>query len=164
VLARRILVWGRFVTGQELSSFGDFRIGEWIVQPRLNRMTRGDAAVTLELRVMQVLVCLARRAGDLVTRQELIDTVWATEFIGENILTRAVAELRKALGDDARNPSFIETIHRRGYRLLVEPGSVSDDESSISRTLSHYLLLEHIGGGGMGVVYRAEDTINAINE
>jgi DNA-binding winged helix-turn-helix (wHTH) protein len=141
----------------DLSSFGDFWLGNWVVQPRLNRITRGDSTVSIELKVMQVLVCLAQHAGDLVTRQGLIDTVWATEFIGENILTRAIAELRKALGDDARNPSYIETIHRRGYRLLVTPGVVSEKEASINRTLSHYLLLEQLGGGGMGVVYRAEE-------
>ena len=141
----------------ELSSFGDFRLGEWLVQPRLNRITRGDSTVSIELKMMQVLVCLAQHAGDLVTRQGLIDTVWATEFISENILTRAIAELRRVLGDDARNSSYIETIHRRGYRLLAKPGPVSEEESSISRTPSHYLLLEHLGGGGMGVVYRAED-------
>ena len=146
------------MTDPELSSFGDFSLGDWIVQPRLNRITRGDSTVSIELKMMQVLLCLAKHSGDLVTRQELIDTVWATEFIGENVLTRAIAEIRKALGDDARRPSYIETIHRRGYRLLIKPGPVSEEESSISRTLSHCSLLEHLGGGGMGVVYRAEDT------
>jgi len=53
---------------------------------------------------MDVLVCLAEHAGELVTRRQLIDTVWATEFITDNTLTHAVAELRNALGDDARNP------------------------------------------------------------
>ena len=146
------------MTDRELSSDCDFRVGDWLVQPRLNRISRSDSTVTLEPKMMQVLVCLAEQAGDLVVRRELMDAVWATEFISENILTRAIAELRKALGDDARNPSYIETIHRRGYRLLVTPRVVSDEESSISRTLFHYLLLAHLGGGGMGVVYRAEDT------
>ncbi len=68
---------------------------------------------------MDVLVCLAERAGEVVTRFEIIDRVWATEFIADNTLTHAINEIRTALGDDARNPSFIETIHRRGYRLMV---------------------------------------------
>jgi serine/threonine protein kinase/tetratricopeptide (TPR) repeat protein len=145
------------VTELASSSFGDFRLGEWLIQPRLNRISRGDSTITLELKFMQVLVCLAHHAGDLVKRRDLIDEVWATEFIGENALTRAIAVIRKALGDDARHPSYIETIHRRGYRLLMTPGTVSDEESSATRTVSHFLLLEQIGAGGMGVVYRAHD-------
>jgi DNA-binding winged helix-turn-helix (wHTH) protein len=68
---------------------------------------------------MSVLLCLARYSGNLVTRQDLIDTVWASQFISDNTLTHAIAELRSALGDDAKSPFYIETIHRRGYRLLV---------------------------------------------
>ncbi len=93
------------------------------MEPRLNRLSRDGESFQIELKMMDVLVCLAEHSGELVERQELIDTVWATEFISENILTRAVAELRRTLGDDAKEPRYIETIHRRGYRLIapVEP-------------------------------------------
>jgi len=100
---------------------GPFRLGEWLVEPRLNRLTRDGKSVQIELKMMEVLLCLAKHAGELVERQQLIDQVWATEFISENILTRAIAELRRALGDDAKYSTFIETIHGRGYRLLQEP-------------------------------------------
>ena len=103
----------------EQSSFGDFRLGDWLVEPSLNRISRGDSTIPLELKVMQVLVCLAENAGDLVSRQQLTDTVWATEFISDNTVTHAITELRNALGDDAKSPTFIETIHRRGYRLVA---------------------------------------------
>jgi len=98
----------------EQSSFGDFRLGDWLVQPSLNRISRGDSKITLELKVMLVLVCLAEHPGDLVSRQQLTDTVWATEFISDNTVTHAVTELRNALGYDAKSP-----IHRRGYRLVA---------------------------------------------
>ncbi|HSN55333.1 MAG TPA: winged helix-turn-helix domain-containing protein, partial [Candidatus Sulfomarinibacteraceae bacterium] len=96
-----------------------FRLGVWLVEPRLNRLTRGEESIQIELKMMDVLVCLAERAGELVTRREITDTVWATEFITEKTLTRAVAELRRTLGDDAKQPRYIETIHRRGYRLIA---------------------------------------------
>ena len=102
------------------SSVGDFRLGGWLVQPSLNRISHGDGTITLEIKAMQVLVCLAEHAPDLVTRQELVDTVWATEFISDNTVTHAITELRNALGDDAKDPTYIETIHRRGYRLVAE--------------------------------------------
>jgi len=113
-----------------------FRIGEWLVEPSLNRISNGDTTTQLELKVMDVFVCLAERAGEVLTRQEIVDRVWATEFISDNTLTHAITEIRNALGDDARNPSFIETIHRRGYRLItsVEPaGSDEAGESKVAR-------------------------------
>jgi DNA-binding winged helix-turn-helix (wHTH) protein/WD40 repeat protein len=112
---------------------GTFRLGDWLVEPRLNRLTRDDESIQIELKMMDVLVCLAEHAGELVERQHLIDTVWATEFISENILTRAIAELRNVLGDDAKNPSFIETIHRRGYRLIAPVEVVLSDEPAAAK-------------------------------
>jgi hypothetical protein len=77
--------------------------------------------------MMQVLVYLAERPGAMVSRRELFDVVWATEFVSDNALTHAVAEIRKSLGDNARTPTYIETVQRRGYRLIapvrgLEPG------------------------------------------
>ena len=105
-----------------------FRLGGWTVEPLLNRVSKADATIQLELKVMDVLVCLVERAGEVVSRREITDTVWATEYITDNTLSRAVTELRNALGDDAKNPSFIETIHRRGYRLIapVEPADPAE--------------------------------------
>jgi DNA-binding winged helix-turn-helix (wHTH) protein len=104
-----------------------FRLGDWLVEPSLNRLSRGDTTIQLELKVMDVLVCLAKRAGEVVTRQEIIDRVWATEFISDNTLTHAVTELRNALGDHAKDPNFIETIHRRGYRLIAPVEAVQPE-------------------------------------
>jgi DNA-binding winged helix-turn-helix (wHTH) protein len=96
-----------------------FRVGEWTVEPLLYRITRGDDVIQLRPRAMGVLTCLAGAGGAVVTRQQLIDRVWRTEFVTTNALTHVVAELRAALGDDAERPDFIETIPRRGYRLVA---------------------------------------------
>ena len=97
-----------------------FRVGEWLVAPSLNRVSRNGATVQLELKAMDVLLGLAERPGELVTKHELVDAVWQTEFVSDNTLTRRIAELREAFGDDARHPSYIETIPKRGYRLIAE--------------------------------------------
>jgi DNA-binding winged helix-turn-helix (wHTH) protein len=97
----------------------DFRLGDWFVQPGLCRISRDAQTVHLRPKVMEVLVCLAGRAGRLVTRQALIDTVWAREFIADTALARAIFELRRALGDDGAPPRYVETIAKRGYRLVA---------------------------------------------
>ena len=111
---------------------GLFRLRDWLVEPRLNRLTRDGESLQIELKMMDVLVCLAEHAGELVERQQLIDTVWATEFISENILTRAIAELRRTLGDDAKEPRYIETIHRRGYRLIAPVEFVTPPTATVT--------------------------------
>jgi DNA-binding winged helix-turn-helix (wHTH) protein len=97
-----------------------FRIGDWRVEPAANVLVRGDEEVRLELKVMEVLCCLAGHADEVVTKRELMDEVWRTEFVAENTLTRTIAKLRRILGDDARKPSYIQTVHKRGYRLIAE--------------------------------------------
>ena len=69
---------------------------------------------------------LAERAQELVTKQDLSDRVWGGMAVGDDALTSCIQELRGALGDDARRPRFIETRHRRGYRLMVPAKTVAD--------------------------------------
>jgi len=99
---------------------GDFRLGDWLVRPSLNRIERVSQVVRLEPKVMDLLVYLARHAGVVVPKEQLIDHVWRTEFIAESALTRAVGELRRALGETAREPRCLETITKRGYRVIAE--------------------------------------------
>ena len=96
----------------------DFRLGEWVVEPQLNRLSANGKAVHLEPKVMQVLLCLAER-GAVVSKEKLMQTVWADTFVTEDVLIRCISELRKAFADDARNPQYIQTIPKSGYRLLV---------------------------------------------
>jgi len=105
-----------------------FRLGDWLVEPRLNRISRADAEAQLETKAMDVLVLLARRAGEVVSHAGPPRAVWQTEFVSYNTLAVRVSELREALGDDARNPRYIETIHKRGYRLIAEVSSHSSAE------------------------------------
>ena len=96
----------------------DFRLGAWLVEPNLNRLSANGKTVHLEPKVMQVLVCLAE-TGAVVSKEKLMTTVWADTFVTEDVLTRSISELRKAFSDDARNPQYIETIPKNGYRLIV---------------------------------------------
>ncbi len=107
-----------------------FRLGQWMVEPTLDRISQDGREVRLRPRAMDVLTVLALSAGKLVSKRSLIDDVWHTEFVSDHALTQVVAELRAALGDDAGNPSFIENIPRRGYRLVASVTPVA--ESAVS--------------------------------
>lgn len=103
---------------RELESleFGDIR-----VDFRLQTVTRGGQPVALEPKTFDVLRYLVEHRDRLVTKDELLDTVWKDVFVTPNVLTRAIAQLRKGLGDEADAPKFIETVPRRGYRFLADP-------------------------------------------
>jgi TolB-like protein/DNA-binding winged helix-turn-helix (wHTH) protein/Flp pilus assembly protein TadD len=103
----------------EASRNGEFRLGDWLVRPGLNQLSREDTVVHLRPKVMNVLVHLAEHGSGVVSKEELIDAVWAKEFLADSALSRAVFELREGLGDDAQQPRYIETIPKRGYRLLA---------------------------------------------
>ncbi len=97
----------------------EFDLGGWRVQPSLNRLARDGSTVRLEPKMMDVLAVLARHAGRVVSKDDLTAAVWPGVFVSDSVLTRAIAGLRRALDDDAQRPRFIETIAKRGYRLIA---------------------------------------------
>jgi DNA-binding winged helix-turn-helix (wHTH) protein len=94
-------------------------IDGWLVQPTLNLLTRADASVRLRAQLMDLLLCLASRPGRVLTKEDLVAEVWEGRWIAQSALSRCVAELRAALGDDAQQPRVIQTITKRGYRLIA---------------------------------------------
>jgi DNA-binding winged helix-turn-helix (wHTH) protein/tetratricopeptide (TPR) repeat protein len=97
-----------------------FQVAPWQVEPDRNLMTSGEREVRLGARTMAVLAHLAHSGGRVVTREELLDTVWEGRAISDGALTVAISELRKVLGDHAEAPRYIETIKGRGYRWTAE--------------------------------------------
>jgi len=107
----------------------DFRIGVWLVQPGLNCISDSAGAHHLEPKVMQVLVHLANHVNEVVSKEELMRVVWPDTFVTEDVLTRCISALRKALDDDPKEPKYIQTIPKSGYRLIAEVRSVIQQES-----------------------------------
>jgi serine/threonine-protein kinase len=95
------------------------KVGSWIVDPSLNSMSSEGRTVRLEPKVMEVLLCLAKHPGETLSKEQLFQAVWPNIIVTEGVLKRCIAELRRAFDDDARNPHIVETISKRGYRLLA---------------------------------------------
>ncbi len=110
---------------------GGFLLAEWRVEPSLYRLTRQDRVVHLEPKVMQVLVRLAVRQGEMVPREELREVGWGDAYAAEEGLRRAVMLLRRTFDDDAKAPRFIETIPRAGYRLIASVRTSTDVEPAV---------------------------------
>ncbi|MEO0550416.1 MAG: winged helix-turn-helix domain-containing protein [Pseudomonadota bacterium] len=100
-------------------SNASFEIGTWKINPAELTISNGSTTHVLETKIMDVLLALVSRAGQVVTREDLIDEVWETEFGGDESLSRAISLLRKALGDTRGNHQHIQTIPRKGYQLIA---------------------------------------------
>ncbi len=104
-------------------------IGPWELLPQLNSLKFGDEITRLEPRYVDLLVYLAKHQGEVVATDDIIDKVWNREFVGDHSVYQAIARLRRALGDNAVSPAFIETVPKRGYRLVCEVRHVPPDQA-----------------------------------
>ena len=97
----------------------DFQVGTCLVQPKLNSISGDGRTAHVEPKAMQVLVYLAEHASDVMPKERIIQAVWADTFVTDDVLTRAISELRRAFDDDPHEPRFIQTIPKGGYRLIA---------------------------------------------
>jgi TolB-like protein/DNA-binding winged helix-turn-helix (wHTH) protein len=102
-----------------MAQAGTLKIGDCAVDPTVDEVTRDGTTIKLEPRAMRVLMHLAGRPGEVVSVQELLDSVWADVVVTQDSVYTAISALRRALGDDSREPRYIANVPRRGYRLVA---------------------------------------------
>ncbi len=96
-----------------------FLIGDWLVDPGLNALSREGLEQRVEPKVMKVLLTLAADPQHVIPKEKLISAVWSDTFVSDDVLTRCISILRRITGDDAHAPRYIQTVPRVGYRLVA---------------------------------------------
>ncbi|MGD8827436.1 MAG: winged helix-turn-helix domain-containing protein [Gammaproteobacteria bacterium] len=127
----------------EESPKADFRLGEWSVSPVNGEIVGPRGTVHLEPRAMALLCALADQPGETIERETLLRRVWAGVVVNDEALTRTVHDLRHCLRDDRKRPRYIETVAKRGYRLVApvkpvtEPAGPGSERRNRSRIRMH---------------------------
>src|SRR5260370_35214471 len=147
------------------------RFGPFELNLDTGELRKNGNRINLPRQAFQMLALLSGRPGELVSREEIRLALWPNETVveWEHSINTAIKRIRAALGDSIAEPVYVETLRGRGYRFLgkIEPcvlSPVSNPDwanaelaTPIGRQVSHYSVLEVIGKGGLGLVYKAED-------
>jgi TolB-like protein/DNA-binding winged helix-turn-helix (wHTH) protein len=116
----------------------DFRVGPWLVRPALNRVVNGSHSSRITPKSMEVLVCLAKRSGEVASKDALFQEAWPGTHVTDDALTKCIGELRRVFQSSKGEPAIIETIAKRGYRVAVpvmwEAAETSSTEASETAT------------------------------
>ena len=136
------------------------RFGSFQIDPRTWLLTRDSAPVDLSPRLVEILGFIVSRGGEIVTKEELLEKFWPDVNVTENTLTRAIADIRKAIGEDATSPRFLQTAARRGYRFGGE-ASITPETDPFQEWVKGRLALDSLDASKLTEAVRAFERTTA---
>lgn len=146
-----------------------WKIGEWIVTPSLSRIERAGEGRAIEPKVMDLLVLLASKPGEVITHDQILVALWPGVIVGDDTLARCVSKLRRAFGDDVKSPAYVETVSKRGYRIIapVEPFARAPEAGPVSlitrsRALVAAAVLIVLAAIGLSMLANRDDSSAAL--
>jgi TolB-like protein/DNA-binding winged helix-turn-helix (wHTH) protein len=130
------------------------RIGAWCADPASGQISRNQETIQLEVRTMRLLLCLAGHPGEVVSTDDLLNQVWAGVTVSQDSVYQAVASLRRALGDDPKQPTYIATVPRLGYRMVAKVSPwveepVAQSNSPMATSGSRLRIASIVGGAAI---------------
>jgi transcriptional activator of cad operon len=135
------------------------RIGAWCVNPKSSQISRNGETARVEVRTMRLLLCLAEHAGEVVSIDDLLSQVWSDVIVAPDSVYQAVTSLRRLLGDDPKQPTYIETVPRLGYRMVATVSPWADQ--SVVQTGAPVDVQTHAPTASSGTSYSEHPTLAA---
>ena len=111
-----------------------YQFGDWLIEPALNRATKGDAVVELEPTTMSVLAFMLEHPGQTLSIDQFLSNVWKDRIVEPNAVHRNITMIRRALGDSAQNPRYLTNVRKRGYRTLAPVSRVDSSLTDLTNS------------------------------
>ena len=117
-----------------MNSEASFKVGDWLVEPELDRVSQGPVTRNLRPKVMELLMYLANRPGQVASSEEILDDLWAGKIVTDSSVYRCIGELREALAGDEGRQEYIDTIPKKGYRLIAPVEGLDEVSEPVGAT------------------------------
>src|SRR5262245_3467476 len=134
----------------------------FVLDPANARLTLDGNAVPITPKVFELLCCFVGRAGQLVTKDQLLDAVWPRRYVSESVLKDHISDLRQALGDQVQAPRFIETVTRHGYRFIATVKQLTDADAANGRSVAVALAISPSSEAGRAPLVGRASTLETL--